>query len=97
MDQLKNACLDLRRSIHEMPHSSVKAMLLFYMDSLISLDVGSYAEEAKNHLEQICSIMDRAFFKPSLERQFIYLNDFFLTACKANMTVKMAHFKREHQ
>ncbi len=97
MDQFKNACLDLRRSIHEMSDSSVKAMLLFYMDALISLDISSYAEEARNYLEQICSILDRAFVKPCLERQFIYLNDVFLTICKGHMTTKMAYFRREHQ
>ncbi len=97
MSQFKNACLDLRRSIYEMPDSSVKAMLLFYMDSLISLDVCSYAEETKNNLEQLCSIMERVFVKPGLERQLIYLNDVFLTICKGHMTTKMAYFKREHQ
>jgi hypothetical protein len=97
MNQFKNACLDLRCSIYEMPDSSVKAMLLFYMDSLISFDVCSYAEEAKNNLEQICSIMERVFVKPGLERQFIYLNDVFLTICKGRMTTKMVYFRREHQ
>jgi hypothetical protein len=96
MDQFKQACLDLRRSIHAMRDSSVKAMLLFYMDSLISLDMGSYAEEARNNLEQIGSIIDRAFVKPNVDRQFIYLNDIFLTICKGHRTTKMAYFRRKH-
>ncbi|MCE3238873.1 MAG: hypothetical protein K0R24_1854 [Gammaproteobacteria bacterium] len=94
--QFKNACLDLRRAIHEMSNSPAKEMLLLYIDALTSLDICSYVEDAKNSIEQMRSIMDRAFVKPSVERQFIYLNDAFLTICKRNMTTKMARFRREH-
>ncbi|MCE3237381.1 MAG: hypothetical protein K0R24_362 [Gammaproteobacteria bacterium] len=96
IDQFKNACLDLRRSIHEMSDSSAKEMLLFYMDSLISLDIFSYEEEAKNSIERMRSILERTSVKLSLERQFVYLDDAFLTICKGSMSVKMAHFRRKH-
>jgi hypothetical protein len=90
----RNACLDLRRSIHRMSRSPAKERLLFYMDSLISIDLCSYVEEAKNLIEHIGSIMNRTSIKPSIERQFLYLNDTFLTIC--NRAAKIVHFRREH-
>ncbi|MCD6039333.1 MAG: hypothetical protein K0S27_733 [Gammaproteobacteria bacterium] len=94
--EFKNACFDLRRSIQKMAHSSVKERLLFYIDVLASLDICFYVEEAKNSIEQIGSIMDRAFVSPNLERQFIYLKDAFLTICKRNIPTKMVCFRRGH-
>ncbi|MCE3239041.1 MAG: hypothetical protein K0R24_2022 [Gammaproteobacteria bacterium] len=76
--QLENACLDLRRSIVNLPAASVKKRLLFYIDSLIEIDIYFYLEGIKNKIEVMRFIAHRVSIKSSIEHRLISLKDAFL-------------------
>ena len=94
--QFKNTCLDLRRLIVEMPASSAKEKLLFYIDACIHIDTYFCLEDVKNNIEQMRSIIYRVSVVSRIERYLLYLNDIFITIYRKNSPAKTARFKREY-
>ena len=95
LHQFKNTCLDLRRLIVQMPASSAKEKLLFYIDSCIQIDLYFCLEDIKNSIDQMRSIIYRVSVASCAERYLFYLNDAFITIYRKNSMVQKARVRQK--